>query len=1090
MNNEFLPIWENPEIQEINRLAARSHLLPFTNVQDALANAVAGPEYRKDLSGFTENPFYFNLDGEWKFQLRLNPNGEIADLKTDNWRKIQVPGTWSRQGGNEKFENCFDKPHYTNVQMPFQALPPKAPAENPTGYYQRSFTLPSLWKKRRVVLHIGSAESVAIIYVNGVFAGAGKDTRLPQEYDITGFLTEGENILLIKVVRYSDASYVEDQDQWWLGGIHRSVYLYSTDDCYVKDIKAVPGEICEEDRRKEGRLNLCVTAGGNLTHSRSTGNVETASKENDGLFKIKYDLYPFTMPVSAKDAQDIAGNLIKNGSLVSGSMEFHPDYRLNSNCAAAQLVLENPKQWSHETPELYILCVELHRNGKLLECFAFCTGFRNLKIAKREFLINAKAVYIKGANRHEHDEKTGKTLSTESMVRDIKILKSHNFNAVRTSHYPDDERWYELCDRYGIYLWNEANIESHCFWNQLCEDTDWSYAFLIRMQRMVLRDKNHACVVVWSLGNESGCGSNHEAGAAWIRGYDKSRPVHYEGAMRGKGEIPQRWQHGKTLSDIVCPMYPVIENIINFSKYIDDERPLIMCEYSHAMGNSNGSLSDYWKAVKTHRGLQGGFIWEWIDQGFEAFTSDGRKYWKYGGDFGDNPSDLDFICDGLLFPDQSLKPAMAECKQVFAPVSLKEIPGKLLTFTLENNYDFSTLDHLGVSYKIFADSPAENSCAQGTAEILKEGVIDLPPLEPGQSIEISFNSDESFSPPLINADIIFHADFILKTDTAWAEKGHVVYQAQKILKESILTLETILKNRSLSSDHGAGKTEAASSALRLESLFKPCLYRVPVQNDGLKTTMKLRGDPAMSFYFKDKAMYHWIDLDLLHLRTSGEKKEEISYNGLTAVRSSAALLAGENASSKYKNYSSAAGLGSYTYYFLNGNPSILEVVFDLDSGLPELPRVGIMAQIPSSYKEISWFGKGPHESYPDRMEAAFLGHYKHSIKDFEVPYVVPQENGSRSGVKNFTLINNDPSKNITIRTEEPVSICCSRYSQQNMWEALHTCDLIDLSCGDNGSWFLFIDIARRGVGTATCGPDTRKEYRVRPGVFKMRLYIY
>ena len=726
--NYPLPLWENPEIQEINRLPMRSPLQPFTSAEEALADAIAGPEYRCP----EKNPMYFSLDSppagnKWKFKLLSNPKedlpakgdnytvGKLREKTTElsgwvnhgfdasSWHDITVPGTWSRQGGDEHFEGCFDKPHYTNVQMPFQAAPPHVPEDNPTGLYRRIFKLPSSWKNSRIVLHIGSAESVVFVYMNGYFFGAGKDTRLPQEYEISPFVQEGENLLCMKVVRYSDASYVEDQDQWWLGGIHRTVFLYSTGDYYVKDIKALPGKICEEEK-KLGKLNLSLTLGGKLPESRSTGNVESSFNKGESPYIIKYNLYPFSLPSSTMDAEKMAAELFRGGGLLSGSMELFPDYRLNANTVETELVLENPKAWSHEAPNLYVLSLDLYRDGKQIQSFAFCTGFRKLEISKRELLINDKAVYIKGANRHEHDEKTGKTLSTEAMVKDIKILKSHNFNAVRTSHYPDDERWYELCDRYGIYLCDEANVESHCFANQLCSETSWAYAFVIRMQRMVERDKNHPSIIMWSLGNESGYGSNHEAGAGWIRFYDPSRPIHYEGAMRGKPDVHDGWEQGKTVTDFVCPMYPVIENIVNYVRYRDDYRPLIMCEYSHAMGNSNGSLADYWKAIESHHGLQGGFIWEWRDHGFEAYTEKGVKYWKYGGDFGDDPSDYDFICDGLLFPDQGLKPAMAECKQVFAPVRLSEVPGKLLSFILENRYDFSTLDHISFKYKIFEDA--------------------------------------------------------------------------------------------------------------------------------------------------------------------------------------------------------------------------------------------------------------------------------------------------------------------------------------------------------------------------------------------------
>ena len=1111
MMKELLPIWENPEIQEINRLPMQSPLQPFSTGEEAITDALAGPEFRS----LENNALYLGLDtpslgsmSPWKFKLISNPREDlppegdslVVGSKRENtsllcgwtnpgfdaasWHDINVPGTWTRQGGNSHFENCFDKPHYTNVQMPFQAKPPHVPDENPTGLYRRNFTLPSSWKGRRVVFHLGSAESVSLIYINGFFAGAGKDTRLPSEYDISPFVQEGENLLCIKVIRYSDASYVEDQDQWWLGGIHRTVYLYSTGRCYIKDVKALPGTIIGEEK-KQGRINLSITLGGDLPQSRSTGNGGILSTEEENPFIIKYDLYPFILPTSEEDAQKKARELIRNGSLVSGSMELFADFRHNSDMAGTELILDNPKVWSHEAPNLYILSVELYRNGKQLQCAAFCTAFRNLKIAHREFLINDRMVYIKGANRHEHDEKTGKTISTAAMVRDIKILKSHNFNAIRTSHYPDDERWYELCDRYGIYLWNEANIESHCFCNQLCNDTRWTYAFIIRMQRMVERDKNHPAVLVWSLGNESGYGFSHEAGAAWVRAYDPSRPVHYEGAARGKSQEPKaahvhdNWEKGRSVSDIVAPMYPEIENITSFTHCREDYRPLIMCEFSHAMGNSNGSLADYWKAIESHHGLQGGFIWEWRDHGFEAYTSEGVKYWKYGGDFGDLPTDYDFVCDGLLFPDQSLKPAMAECRQLFSPVRLTEIPGKPLCFTLENNYDFSSLDHLSFEFKIIEDTSTADpaSFGKGTTKILKQGNMVLPSLNPGEKAEINFASEAEIFIPSLGGAVWFYGEFILNNDTPWANKGHIVARAGKLLKDSPAVTTSANEN----------------AANEFAALLKPVLYRVPTQNDGLKTYTMLREDSSATFYYKGKAMLPWIDLDLLNMRIGADKTEDIIWEGRPATRYSAMLLAGENTAAQYKRYASAPGLGTYTLTVAkgkNGQALVLEAVFDLDRELPELPRIGLMAELPASYNEISWFGLGPEESYPDRLAAVFPGRFKHSIAELEVPYVVPQENGSRSGVRNFTMLSSNPAKaNITISSEQPFNFGTSRYSLVNMWKSCHTPDLVDLSKGPDGRICLYVDIIQRGVGTATCGPDTREEYRIRPGRYSIKLYI-
>ena len=1118
-----LPLWENPEIQEINRLPMRSPLMPFASPEEALADAIAGPEYRREDA----NPLCLSLDGEWQFRLLESPLEDLPpagdncnpgarregeglslwvnpDYTDDSWSSIHVPGTWTRQG--------FDKPHYTNVQMPFQAAPPLAPKNNPTGLYRKTFAIPNGWKDRRVVLHIGSAESVSLIYVNGFFAGAGKDTRLPSEYDITGFLKEGENLLCIKVVRYSDASYVEDQDQWWFGGIHRSVYLYSTEECYISDIKAVPGSVYFGTELPLGKIELEVTVGGKVPESRSMGNVAVAAGE--APFTVKYSIFPFNYPKSYEDSAEKARALfnckdrIIGRDFYQGETGLSCDYRSNSNTAHGELLLENPRLWSHEKPRLYLLLVSLYRGGKHIESAAFVTGFRNLKVENRELKINGRAVLIKGVNRHEHDEKTGKTLSTKAMVRDLELLKAHNFNAVRTSHYPNDERWYELCDRYGIYLVDEANIETHCFYDQICNEGRWLNAFVTRMQRMAERDKNHPSIIIWSLGNESGWGPNHDAGAAWLRSYDPSRLLNYEGAIRpkvrgqGSADLDSLCQ-GKNVTDIIGPMYPQIELITDFVKYREDHRPLIMIEYSHAMGNSNGSLADYWNAIENNHGLQGGFIWEWIDHGLEAFTSDGRKYWKYGGDFGDEPSDYDFVCDGLLLPDQSVKPGMEECKQVFAPARLIPIPEKPFGFLVENRYDFTRLGILELRWKLCVDlvnrdfsgrdSPENTG---GKEKVLREGSIPLPDIEPGQKAEIIILED----PPelgVLAGTVYIRADFVLAKNTPLVKAGYIAGRAERILREALPPALAWYTSMADKGNHPAASVERAEELEKFAGSFKPSLFRVPTQNDGLKTFMHLRFDPAAAFFYRGKAMYYWLDLDLMHMRFLDEKTENCLYEGYSAKRYTAALAAGENAAKEYRD----RRLGSFTAISAlvhNGqSPSlILDIVFDLDPNLPELPKVGISAKVPARYGKISWFGRGPGESYPDRLAAAFLARYEHKISELEVPYVMPQENGNRSGVRNFTLI--AESKNtsgagqnwpgsITIRAEAPVNFSVSRYSQENLWEARHTCDLEDLSAGADGYYFLNIDIAQRGVGTATCGPDTRPEYRVRPGLYRMKL---
>jgi beta-galactosidase len=600
---------------------------------------------------------------------------------------------------------------------------------------------------------------------------------------------------------------------------------------------------------------------------------------------------------------------------------------------------------------------------------------------------------------------------------------------------------------------------------------------------MVERDKNHPSVIIWSLGNESGSGDNHAMMTAWIHSIDPSRPVNYEGAI--SGQTLDIMNSGREITDIVSPMYPQIELITDFVKYRQDDRPLIMIEYSHAMGNSNGSLADYWKAIENYHGLQGGFIWEWIDHGLEAFTPEGVKYWKYGGDFGDEPSDKDFIVDGLLLPDQGLKPGMTECRQVQAPVRLKHVDGKPWTFVLENRQNFSGMEGFVLEWKLLQDDTA---AGKGAETVLARGNAVIPDLTPGKFAEITLTPPKGFDVQALSGTVYLHFDFKLKNDTPWAKAGHVVSQAERILKETPQAISiTRVDAKPLSA-------EAALLAGELAASFRPSLFRVPTQNDGLKTALPMRGDPAREFYYKEKIMFTWLDYDLLNLRTVDEKTESVNWEGWAASRYTAVLLAGKSAVADYRD----AKLGVYTAVLVKGDPAagrpfILDVTFDLDPALPELPKIGVTAPVSAAYDTISWFGAGPDESYSDRLAGAFLGRYQHKVAEMGTPYVMPQENGNRSFVRNLTMLNGSPvagkPKALTVWCAPPLNMSALRYTQENMLNALHTCDLVDTTVGSNGYFMLNLDIAQRGVGTFTCGPDTRNEYRVRAGLYTMRLYI-
>ena len=1058
-------IWEMPEIQALHRLPSRSPLLPWADSYLAAQDAASGPENRD----FSNNSFYKSLDGEWKFKLLSSPEQSETDpelggwirssYNDDSWNFIKVPGTWTRQG--------YDKPHYTNVQMPFENIPPRVPADNPTGLYRLRFTLPEGWQGRRVVLHIGSAESVCLIWVNGRSVGCFKDTRLPSEFDITDYLDLSdptvENSIALMVIRYSDASFVEDQDQWWFGGIHRSVYLYSTENMWIEDVEAVPDLRYADGSQTDGESSAVV--------AEIPLKIRMGIKEEiPGNKKccVTWKLYP------AENSEDMSSSSLLP-PVAEGANELVCNVRTNLNEIRTKITVENPRIWSHETPNRYVLALELHEesaDGRFIESCAFCTAFRSVRIEERHLLINGKVVYIKGANRHEHDEKTGKTLSTASMVKDILLLKAHNFNAIRTCHYPDDERWYELCDKYGIYLIDEANIENHYYYDGLCRSEMYSYAYMIRIQRMVRRDKNHPSIIMWSLGNESGHGWNQEMMYAWCHSFDKTRPVHYEGGTRKEytqsGYSLETLARGKNVSDVVCPMYPDIPLVKQWAETTagtDEKRPFIMCEYSHAMGNSNGSLSDYWDLIRSHDGLQGGFIWDWIDQGLEAFDENGTKYWKYGGDFGDSPTDRDFCLNGILLPDQSTKPVMKECLKVFQPVELTAVDEEKSTVTIENRFDFTNLDCLNLAWRLEEDGVS-----------FAEGLVSLPAAEPGEQVEIAVPFKDALAASVgagesaesaasgetcsengaengASGEIVLHIDFVYAKPFGLLSAGSVAGWSESVLRQA--------KSSKLSET--VGLLAAAECEKKRESLEQsifcsplvPSVFRCPTENDDQKTMPN-----------DNRIGHDWVEANL----------DKASWDEQSGVISAD----GKEIGSCHTNWSMVKDASGREVL-------ILDAEFTLGDGLKEYPKVGFSTRISSNYKSVTWYGKGAHESYNDRCAGSALGRYTNALHDMETPYIVPQENGNRYGVRWLEIRSgsegaSDCNGGFRIESDTPFCFSVMHHEASDLWKCFHTNELTDTT--KNGYYILNLDIAQRGVGTATCGPDTLEQYRIRPGTYK------
>ncbi|MDR1144728.1 MAG: hypothetical protein LBK71_01150, partial [Verrucomicrobiales bacterium] len=643
--------WEMPELLSLNKLAPRSPLTPFPDRASALTMA---PE---------ASPLRLTLDGEWEFHLCADPGAAAEFLAADGDRRwdatINVPGNLQTQG--------FDLPHYTNTQMPFPNLPPSVPAKNPTGVFRRKFSLPAAWHGQRLVLHFGGANSVLYVWLNGELVGLSKDSHLPAEFDITTVARAGaDNELVAVVVKWSDATFIEDQDQWWMSGLHRRVFVEATPKIFLRDLDA---RATLDATLKNGALTV-------LAHLGFDGEVPPEVEIEAQL------LSPVGKPVFRKPL----------------TVKFGPKKCSQHDQRAASLsaTVKNPARWTAETPDLYTLIVGV-KSAAGTHWTRQRLGFRRIEVKQRQVHVNGQSILIRGVNYHDHDEVKGKVMTPEQLRADICQMKRCNFNAIRTCHYPKDTAFLDLCDELGMYVVDEANIESHAFYGELCRDPRYTAAFTTRVMSMVVRDKNHPSVLFWSLGNESGYGPNHDAAAGWVRGFDQSRLLHYEGASIAANDLGRDphnrgafWDGGRHATDVVCPMYQDLAGLERYAKSNAETRPLILCEYSHAMGNSNGSLSDYWALFEKyqHRGLQGGYIWEYWDHGLRQQTADGHAYWAYGGDFNDTPNDANFVCDGLVWPDRAPKPGMYEAKKLQQPLSVTVSGGK---FILRNKQHFTTL---------------------------------------------------------------------------------------------------------------------------------------------------------------------------------------------------------------------------------------------------------------------------------------------------------------------------------------------------------------------------------------------------------------
>ncbi|MFI6080194.1 glycoside hydrolase family 2 TIM barrel-domain containing protein [Streptomyces sp. NPDC051217] len=968
--------WESPEITGWRRLRQ--------NAVDRRADSVS-------------------LDGSWRFQLLSAPDAPLGE----EWSPLVVPGPWTMQGTS-------DLPHYTNARMPWPEFPPLSPDANPTGVHERDFDVPADWAGRRIVLQVGAAESVLIAEVNGRQIGIGKDSHLASEFDVTDTVRVGRrNTVRLTVVKWSDASHIEDQDQWWHGGITRSVLLYATDPLHLADVQITADHA--------GSLRVDCQVRGPLPR---------------GWY--------------------ITGDL--DGTALAQDTEFdrvnREDDRVSDFLGEARLSARVPgvRTWSAETPFLYGLTVRLHRaDGGVADTSRHRIGFRTVRIRGRDLLVNGERVFIRGVNRHDFDPLTGRTVTKAQMRADLETMKRFGFNAVRAAHYPNDPALLDLADELGLYLVDEANIESHDHAHEIADDPRYLPAFLDRVSGMVLRDKNHPSVIIWSLGNESDYGANHDAAYGWVRRHDPTRPIQYEGAAKTD------WFSTTVASDIVCPMYASMEEIVAHATSGKQTKPLILCEYSHAMGNSNGTLSDHWEAIESTPGLQGGFVWEFWDHGILQRLSDGRPAgpgttdgftagvaapgyrWAYGGDFGDTPNDGVYCADGLVFPDRTPKPAMYEHREIAAPLRLTHDAGLL---RVHNRQHFRDLSWLAGEWALSAE-------AAGT----RTAPAELPHVPPGGYAGIPFPRELLDDLPPDHGAAWLTLRLTTAVDEPWAQAGTEVCTPQVLVAEGQPARGTgTAPVRRIPT--GSGPGTSAGVELDVEGrLVSPLLtappvlslWRAPTDND-------LLGGVAE----------HWHRLgldDLVREHVSTDRRgDRVTVRG--AYRTAGGVVEHQQAVSRLPD----GGL-------------LIEETAVLPDGVTDVARVGTVFETVGGLERVEWFGQGPWETYPDRRAGGPVGHHRARITELFTPYLRPQESGGRSGVRALSLLSGT-GRGLSVQLDAPRQVSVAHHRAADLAAAAHHDELVP-----RRGCVVHIDAAHRGLGTASCGPDTLPRYRFGPGTY-------
>lgn len=1019
------PDWENPRVFNINKEPAHATFVPYPDEPSARRGVLAFAPGAAPAPG---SPYVLSLNGRWKFNWVKEPAARPVDFykpefDVSAWKEIRVPANWEFEG--------YGTPIFLNIIYPFKRDAPKVMGEpprdwttfaerNPVGSYRRTFNVPAAWAGRETFLVLRGVNSACYVWVNGQKVGYSEDSRLPAEFNITKYVRPGENVVAVEVYRFSDGSYLEDQDFWRLSGIFRDVELVSRAPLHIRDFYA---RTQLDAQYRDARLNVNAKV---RNAGASVGKVTLQAR----LFDSKGSAVG--APVSAEGTAPSGGEV---------SLELSQS-------------VTDPLKWSAEEPNLYTLVLTLKDSrGRVLEVVPWRLGFRTSEIKNGQILVNGRPVVIKGVNRHEHDPDLGQVTTREMMLKDVLLMKRYNINAVRTSHYPNDERWYQLCDEYGLYVQDEANIESHGYGSndrqRVSDGEDFTDAHVERVRRMVERDKNHASIFLFSLGNEAGWGRNLAAAYAWVKQNYPELVVVYEGGA-------------SVHSDAFNPMYTKPQNLVKYWEQKGAGKPFYLVEYAHALGNSVGNLQEYWTVLESRANFHGGFIWDWVDQTFRKKTADGRDLWAYGGDYGDRPNDGNGG-DGLVFADRRVQPELEEVKKVYQYISAEAADRNSGHIRVRNKHLFSDLSYVEGAWELTEDGA-----------VIQRGRLPRLRTAAGQSETLTLPVRRPAVKPGSEYDL--KVTFALAADTLWAKKGHVVAWDQFRefgLRDVAAPDAAAMPELSVAETADAvvlrgprflarvGKTIGALEAYEVDGRplvagpLAPNYWRAPLDND--------RGNQMA------KRLGVW--------RTAAAERRVtrvfVERLGAGAARVTAeAALPPEGSKART----------SFTVY----GSGVIEVASALSpaAGAPELPRVGMQLLIPGEFRNVEWYGRGPHETYSDRKTGAAVGIYRSTVEELWTPYAEPQENGNRTDVR-WVAFTNAAGTGLRAVGLQTISFSAWPFAMSELERAKHSAEI-----RMSREITVNLDHLQMGVGgDDSWGAQPHAEYRLPAKAYEYRFRL-